>query len=157
MGGNSFWSWNMGSLSKRSCMSKSIISAAVAALVVSAGAMTATTVLAGESKPTVSKPAQKDMKAAQDAMNAKNYTECVNKATTAMNAAGHTAFDTLDKIEIRNLRDAAANACRVALRAAAAAEWPARRRGEEAVGGIIDGDPGLAAMRLRQELAARRS
>ena len=84
----------MGSLSKRSCMSKSILSAAVAAVIVSAGAMTASTVMAGESKPTVSKAAAKDMKAAQDAMNAKNYTECVSKAQAGMNAAGHTTFDT---------------------------------------------------------------
>jgi Zn-dependent M28 family amino/carboxypeptidase len=70
---------------------------------------------------------------------------------------GHTAFDTLDKIELRNLRDAAANACRVTLRVAVAARWPARRRSEADVQAVIAAEPGLAAMCLREPAAARQS
>jgi hypothetical protein len=70
---------------------------------------------------------------------------------------GHTAFDTLDKIELRNLRDAAANACRVVIRAAAASAWPSRRRPEREVQAIVAGEPGLAAMCLRGPVAHLKS
>lgn len=69
---------------------------------------------------------------------------------------GHTAHDTLDKINPNNLRAAAANACRVALRIACAAEWPARRRANEAVQAIIAGEPNLEAMCLRDQMGALR-
>jgi Iap family predicted aminopeptidase len=46
---------------------------------------------------------------------------------------GHTRFDTLDKVELRGLREAADLAARLALRVAAAEEWPVQRRDPEAV------------------------
>lgn len=73
-------------------MSKTSISAAIAAVVMVAGAVTAPA-WAGEAKNTVSKAAAKDLKAAQDALNAKNNAECVAKAQAAIAAQGRTAFD----------------------------------------------------------------
>jgi Zn-dependent M28 family amino/carboxypeptidase len=46
---------------------------------------------------------------------------------------GHTRYDTLDKVDMRNLREAASLAARLALRLADAAEWPVRRRSVESV------------------------
>jgi aminopeptidase YwaD len=51
---------------------------------------------------------------------------------------GHTRYDTLDKVTIRGLRDAAALAARLALRIADAPEWPVTRRSEEAVHALFD-------------------
>ena len=65
---------------------------------------------------------------------------------------GHTAFDTLDKIRPGNLRNAAANACRLALRIARAESWPARRRSPESVQAVIATEPSLEFMCLREEL-----
>jgi len=70
---------------------------------------------------------------------------------------GHTAFDTLDKVRLGNLRNAAANACRLALRIARADEWPAGRRSQEAVQAIIASEPSLAFMCVRDQLAAAES
>lgn len=46
---------------------------------------------------------------------------------------GHTRYDTLDKVELRGLREAADLAARVMLRVAAAEEWPVIRRDATAV------------------------
>ena len=62
----------MGSLSKRSCMSKTILSAAVA-VVLAAGTVAVSPAWAAEAKNTASKAAQKQLKASSDAMNAKNW------------------------------------------------------------------------------------
>ena len=51
---------------------------------------------------------------------------------------GHTRYDTLDKVAIRGLREAAALAARLALRMADAPEWPVSRRSEEAVQALFD-------------------
>ena len=51
---------------------------------------------------------------------------------------GHTHYDTLDKVQIRNLRDAAALAARLAVRVANASDWPASRRSQEAVNALFD-------------------
>ena len=51
---------------------------------------------------------------------------------------GHTRYDTLDKVGERGLREAAAMAARLAIRIADAAEWPAARRGQEAVAALFD-------------------
>jgi len=74
-------------------MSKTILSAAVAAIL-AAGTLAATPASAAEAKQTASKAAQKQLKASSDAMNAKNYNECVTKAKEALAAEGHTAYDT---------------------------------------------------------------
>ncbi len=51
---------------------------------------------------------------------------------------GHTRYDTLDKLEIRTLREAAALAARLALRIASAEAWPASRRSEAEVADVLD-------------------
>ena len=73
-------------------MSKTILSAAVA-VILAAGALTASPSWAGEAKNTASKAANKQLKASSDAMNAKNWNECVAKAKEALAAEGRTAYD----------------------------------------------------------------
>jgi Zn-dependent M28 family amino/carboxypeptidase len=51
---------------------------------------------------------------------------------------GHTRYDTLDKVELRNLREASVLAARLAYRMAAMAEWPAPRRSPETVAELLD-------------------
>lgn len=51
---------------------------------------------------------------------------------------GHTAADTLDKVSARNLQHAAVQISRIMLRAANMTDWPARRRTEAEVVGILD-------------------
>lgn len=51
---------------------------------------------------------------------------------------GHTAYDTLDKIEMRGLREAAVFAARLALRIAYHPDWPAQQRSPEAVAEVLD-------------------
>ena len=65
---------------------------------------------------------------------------------------GHTAYDTLDKIELANLRAASATGARVALRCANADHFPAKRRTAEAVQDIVDTDPGLEGYRISLKL-----
>jgi aminopeptidase YwaD len=69
---------------------------------------------------------------------------------------GHTAYDTLEKVELENLRRASAAGARLALRCANADEFPASRRSAEAVQEIIDTDPGLEGYRVSLELAKGR-
>ena len=51
---------------------------------------------------------------------------------------GHTKYDTLDKVEMRGLREAAVFAARLALRIASHPAWPAQRRNPEAVAEVLD-------------------
>jgi Zn-dependent M28 family amino/carboxypeptidase len=51
---------------------------------------------------------------------------------------GHTRYDTLDKVELRGLREAADLAARLVLRVATAGEWPVQRRDPEAVQKALD-------------------
>jgi len=46
---------------------------------------------------------------------------------------GHTRYDTVDKVELENLRQAAANYSRLLLRVANADEWPAKRKTKEEI------------------------
>jgi Zn-dependent M28 family amino/carboxypeptidase len=52
---------------------------------------------------------------------------------------GHTAYDTLDKVDVTSLREAAALASRLALRLASTEEWPVKRRDVEAVKALFTG------------------
>ncbi|RMF91245.1 MAG: M28 family peptidase [Nitrospinota bacterium] len=63
---------------------------------------------------------------------------------------GHTAFDTVDKVLLSNLREAAANVCRVVLRIANHAAWPVKRRSPEQVRTLLESDANLEIMRLRE-------
>jgi len=60
------------------------------------------------------------------------------RRTTSGRGYGHTRYDTLDKAETRNLRDAAALAARFLLRVASAESWPASRRSKETVASLFD-------------------
>jgi Zn-dependent M28 family amino/carboxypeptidase len=51
---------------------------------------------------------------------------------------GHTEFDTVDKVTIRGLRDAAALAAQIALRVAHADPWPASARDAESVRALLN-------------------
>ncbi len=52
---------------------------------------------------------------------------------------GHTMYDTVDKVELRGMREAAALAARLALRMASTDEWPAARRSKADVREVLDG------------------
>ena len=65
---------------------------------------------------------------------------------------GHTAYDTLDKVELENLRKGSAVAARLALRIANADDFPAQRRNAEGVQALLDTDPGLEGYRVSLEL-----
>ncbi len=51
---------------------------------------------------------------------------------------GHTKYDTLDKVNIRSLREAAVLAARLALRMANKEIWPAAKRDQDAVAALFD-------------------
>ena len=69
---------------------------------------------------------------------------------------GHTAYDTLDKVKLANLRQGSSVAARLALRIAGATDFPARRRDLEAVREIVEKDPDLEGYRVSLELAGKR-
>ena len=50
---------------------------------------------------------------------------------------GHTRYDTVDKVELEHLRQAAANYSRLLLRVANAEDWPAKRRSKEEIDSFI--------------------
>ncbi len=51
---------------------------------------------------------------------------------------GHTQYDTVDKVEVKYLREASTLAARLALRIASEANWPIARRDEAAVLALLD-------------------
>jgi Zn-dependent M28 family amino/carboxypeptidase len=64
---------------------------------------------------------------------------------------GHTRYDTVDKVDLDDLREAAALAARLALRIASEENWPVVRRGEEVVRELLD----TPEYRQEQEIRAR--
>jgi aminopeptidase YwaD len=64
----------------------------------------------------------------------------------------HTAFDTLDKVRLGDLRDASANAARLALRMSREEPWPAARRSREEVQSLMAAEPSLEGMAVRDAL-----
>ncbi|MEM7126415.1 MAG: M28 family peptidase [Chloroflexota bacterium] len=66
---------------------------------------------------------------------------------------GHTRYDTLDKINIRGLREAAALACRLALRLSHAESWPVSRRSKESVAALMDGPDYREEVQIMAEIA----
>jgi aminopeptidase YwaD len=60
------------------------------------------------------------------------------KQTLTGRGYGHTAHDTVDKVEPKALREAATLAARLALRIASAETWPVARREEQAVLDLLD-------------------
>ncbi len=67
---------------------------------------------------------------------------------------GHTRADTLDKIRLSDLQDAAALAARLALRVANTAEFPATRRSPAEVEKLLETHPNLEGYRVARSLAA---
>jgi len=63
--------------------------------------------------------------------------EEVRKALTGR-GYGHTMYDTLDKVRLTSLREAAVLAARLAMRIAGEAGWPAARRSEQSVLDLLD-------------------
>jgi len=51
---------------------------------------------------------------------------------------GHTMYDTVDKVEMRSMREAAALAARLAIRMASEEKWPAKRRSSQMVEDVLD-------------------
>ena len=51
---------------------------------------------------------------------------------------GHTMYDTVDKVEMRSMREAAALASLLALRMASVDDWPVQRRSEQDVKEVLD-------------------
>lgn len=67
---------------------------------------------------------------------------------------GHTAYDTLEKVALENLRLASSVGARIALRCANEDEFPAKRRSDKEVQKIVDTDPGLEGYRISLKLKA---
>ncbi|HTE17818.1 MAG TPA: M28 family peptidase [Armatimonadota bacterium] len=67
----------------------------------------------------------------------------------------HTAFDTLDKVHIGDLREAAASAARLALRISLEEPWPAKRRTHEEVQALLAAEPSLEGQAVKEALEAR--
>ena len=74
------------------------------------------------------------------------------EAPPAGRGFGHTAYDTLEKVQLENLRAASAVGARIALRCANADDFPAKRRPAEVVQKIVDTDPGLEGYRISLKL-----
>ncbi len=67
---------------------------------------------------------------------------------------GHTMYDTLDKVRLTGLREAAALAARLALRIAAEDHWPAARRSEQTVLDLLDSPGYQVETAYKAELTA---
>lgn len=65
---------------------------------------------------------------------------------------GHTAYDTLEKVELDNLRRASSIGARIALRCADADDFPVERRAKTDVQKIVDTDPSLEGYRISLKL-----
>ncbi len=66
---------------------------------------------------------------------------------------GHTRYDTLDKVELSNLRAGSSVAARMALRLAADLSFRPPRRSAESIRELVETDPGLEGYRVAQKLA----
>jgi Zn-dependent M28 family amino/carboxypeptidase len=67
---------------------------------------------------------------------------------------GHTRYDTVDKVELDDLREASALAARLALRLASEEAWPVSRRETEAVKALLDSPEYREEEAYRQRLEA---
>jgi Zn-dependent M28 family amino/carboxypeptidase len=61
------------------------------------------------------------------------------RRSTGGRGYGHTYYDTVDKVNLADLRGAAALAARVALRVAGEKDWPVKQRSVEEVTALLDG------------------
>jgi Zn-dependent M28 family amino/carboxypeptidase len=67
---------------------------------------------------------------------------------------GHTRYDTVDKVDLRSLREASSLAARLALRIAHEADWPVSRRDEKAVLEVLDSPEYQEAQEYRDRIEA---
>jgi len=67
---------------------------------------------------------------------------------------GHTRYDTLDKVTLTGLREAAALSARLLLRIAASTDWPAKRRSGDEVMAVLDSPEYREEAEFRAEVAA---
>ena len=68
---------------------------------------------------------------------------------------GHTFWDTVDKVQLVDMRDATAVACRLALQVSNAADWPAQHRDKAAIRQLLDTEPNLEQYRLTEQLVQK--
>jgi hypothetical protein len=68
---------------------------------------------------------------------------------------GHTVWDTVDKVQLVDMRDATAVACRIALRVSNATNWPAKHRDQAAIRQLLDTEPNLEQYRLTEQLVQK--
>lgn len=66
----------------------------------------------------------------------------------------HTAFDTLDKVALADLRDAAAMGARLAYRMSVEEPWPLRRRPGSEVEALMAAEPSLEGQEVRRRMEA---
>jgi hypothetical protein len=64
----------------------------------------------------------------------------------------HTAWDTLDKVAIGDLREAAAVAARLVLRLSREEPWVASRRSKEEVGALMAAEPSLEGQAVKERV-----
>jgi aminopeptidase YwaD len=67
---------------------------------------------------------------------------------------GHTQYDTVDKVDLRSLREASTLAARLALRMASAETWPVARREEKTVLALLDSPEYREEREFRERLDA---
>jgi len=67
---------------------------------------------------------------------------------------GHTHYDTLDKVQIKGLREASTLAARLAVRIANEEAWPVSRRSEESVQDLFDKPEYREAHEIREKITA---
>lgn len=79
--------------------------------------------------------------------------ESAEKALTGR-GYGHTSHDTVDKVDLRSLREASVLAARLALRIANEGNWPVQRRSEEDVVAMLDTPEYKEEIEYRERLEA---
>jgi aminopeptidase YwaD len=67
---------------------------------------------------------------------------------------GHTAYDTVDKVDLRSLREASTLSARLAMRIASDEDWPVGRRDTEVVQELLDGPDHREEKEFRDRLDA---
>lgn len=74
------------------------------------------------------------------------------KKSLAGRGYGHTMYDTVDKVNLRDLREAAALTARLLLRVANEADWPVQRRDEDTIDSVFDSGQYREAAALQRRI-----
>ena len=75
------------------------------------------------------------------------------RSNTSGRGYGHTAYDTVDKVEIKCLREASALAARLAMRIASIENWPVNKREKSAVQDLLNTPEYQEEEAYRQKIA----